>query len=153
MNVTTKITPEVFEAMSAADLIGQCRALAAQLGPRADVTISIIPAMPKKSTLIHIRPNGIGHSAAQTVSGNEWADTFAAAREWIATHKQVHRNNIIRKMALAIISITDEFGECAEARLRAADFAGDEITEFHEAACARAGEMCQGAPFSVLMEG
>jgi hypothetical protein len=152
MNVMTKASPEMTEAMSASDLTDACAALKLTIGAKASVSIVISNTRYHTGDAVGIIVYPAGFGATESFRGATWSEAFAAAYAWAATHKQIRRNNIIRKMALAIISITDEFGECAEARLRAVDFTREEITEFHEAACARASEMCASAPFSVLME-
>lgn len=152
MNAISKVSPQVAEAMSVSDLLAECRALASQMGPKAEVRVGVMARYGGNDAMVHIYPDGMARSLGETAEGKSWPEAFAAAQVWISTHKQVRRNNIIRKMALAVISITDEFGECPEARLRAADFSRDEISEFHQVACARASEMCASAPFSVLME-
>ena len=52
---------------------------------------------------------------------------------------------------VAIVDLKDQHGEVTDRLLRARDFSAAEIAEFHEAACVRAGEMCAGAPFVVVM--
>jgi hypothetical protein len=151
MNVTTRVSPEIAEAMTVAQLEAACQDIKSMIGPKADVYIGVSDHSIGRGH-VSVHPDGICGKGEKYFHASTWTEAFTAARAWASTHKPVRRNNIIRKMALAIISITDEFGECAEARLRAADFSREDITEFHEAACARAGEMAMGSPFSVLME-
>lgn len=152
MNAITKVLPEITEAMTPEDLMACCQSIKAAVGPKAETWLSVSSSHDGKFVTLQIWPRGMACGPHEHFTGTSWSDVFAAANVWAVTHQTVRRNNIVRKMAIAIISITDEHGVCAEARLRAADFSHEEITEFHEAACARASEMCGSAPFSVLME-
>lgn len=153
MNAITNVSPGIAEAMSAAEVLAHCRDISAIIGPKAEARATVMTLYTGDKVMVSINPLGISQSNSETFRGNSWADAFEKARTWAANFKQVRRNGIIKRMALAIIEITDEHGSCAEARLKGAGFDRDEITEFHETACARAGEMAMGSPFSVLMEG
>ena len=88
-----------------------------------------------------------------TVGRTEPRATFAEmvieARALIRAWRVTRRNDMIRRLALAIIEITDEHTRCTAALLRAKGFSDPDITEFQGAACQRASEMCANAPFSV----
>ena len=73
--------------------------------------------------------------------------SLVAVRAWIA------RFAAIRRMALAVISLTDEHGTCTEAALIRQGFTADQVADLHEAACERAGLMCHGVPFVVVRAG
>jgi hypothetical protein len=80
------------------------------------------------------------------------ADTLAELWDqvhsgWLA-HRERHRQQITRKMALAIIQITADFGECTDAALRTA-FAPSEIKSYGTEACAAANAMAACGPFSI----
>jgi len=81
------------------------------------------------------------------------ADTYrgllaAAEAEW-ATRSDLHAVETIRKMALAIISITADQGECSDAALRA-QFDAADIKRYGDKACAQATEMASNGPFSIV---
>jgi len=90
-----------------------------------------------------------GGSINQAFYAPTWPEAFTLARQWIATHATVHRDNRIRAMALAIIDLTDQFGRCDRAMLTRREFSGAEIDALKDAACVRAGELAGNAPFSV----
>ncbi len=97
--------------------------------------------------------SGSRNDGYKSFGGEDWPEVLTPARAWAAAQSGTHRNATIRRMALAIIEITDEHTKCTEALLRAKGFAAADIAEFHEAACVRAGEMAGNAPFVVLMDG
>ena len=75
-----------------------------------------------------------------------------AVRAWIARFAALG-NDTVRRMALAVISLTDEHGTCTEAALIRQGFTADQVADLHEAACERAGVMCHGVPFVVVRDG
>lgn len=83
------------------------------------------------------------------------AETFEGAfdlgEQAIRNWKVTRHDSVIRKMALTIIEITDDHTHCTETLLRGKGFSQADVAEYSEKACARAGEMCAGAPFSVEM--
>lgn len=140
----------ISDAMTSVELDAACRAIQSQLGATASV---------------HAIAGGGGYSSGETAcliiyhqnyketehfKAHSWPEVFAAAQSWVATHQAVRRNAIVRRMALAVIELTDEHGACTETLLRGKDFTAAEVVEFHEAACVRAGEMTGNAPFSVI---
>lgn len=81
------------------------------------------------------------------------AETFEEAITEAETHiaalRVLHQNTVTRRMALAIIEITDEHTRCTEALLRGKGFIQADIDTYRDAACERASEMCANTPFSV----
>jgi hypothetical protein len=71
--------------------------------------------------------------------------------KWSA-HRERHRQHVTRKMALAIIRLTSELGECTDAALRA-EFDPAEINSYGEDACVDANEMAGRGPFSIKAMG
>jgi len=78
--------------------------------------------------------------------------TFQAAREAIRDAMTKPDEKTIRAMALAVLDITEECGECKESALRLREFSPREIHRYHADACALAMKMGAG-PFSVLLDG
>jgi hypothetical protein len=78
--------------------------------------------------------------------------TFEAARTAIHTVAVVRDEKTIRKMALAIIDVTEDQGECPEASLRLRDFLPRDILRYHAEACELATKMAAGGPFAVLLD-
>jgi hypothetical protein len=147
-------TIEMTEAMSAADLRAACKILKVAVGPRADIglMVSMHARNGDESVYLSVRPTGEYAQGAPyfTFTAATWPKAFSAAYDWASTYDVVRRNATTRKMALAVIELTDEHVTCTEALLRGKGFTAAEIVEFHEVACVRAGEMCSGAPFRVV---
>ncbi len=85
--------------------------------------------------------------------GATWREMVANCEAAIAPSRVAHVNATIRKMALAVIELTDEHGKCTNRLLRNRQFTDADIAEFGDAACQRAAEMAGNAPFSIETEG
>lgn len=135
-------------AMTPAALGEQCDALADLLGQGASVRVGVSRyAKVSYEVNISLEATGIPY---KVFFAPTWAEAFAQASAFAASQRVVLRNTLIRKMALAIIELTDEHGECAAIRLTGKGFSPANVAAYHQAACVRAGEMAMGAPFAVL---
>ncbi len=147
-------TIAVSASMTAREMFDAVVALKKIAGPKADVYVSTAYTSyeTKDFAYLSIHTDGMCGKPENHRSffGKDWPDVFAAAQEWLATHGPVQRNAMIRSMALAIIELTDEHGRCTEAMLRCRGFTAEEIAEFRDAACVRAGEMAGNVPFEVV---
>lgn len=83
------------------------------------------------------------------IYADTWRDLLAACEAKWAEHSDLHATNRIREMALAIITLTADQGECTDAALRAKFDAAD-IVRYGERACAQATEMASNGPFSIV---
>lgn len=92
-------------------------------------------------------------SAKARGEGATWREMVANCEAAISTSRVACVNATIRKMALAIIELTDEHGKCTNRLLRNRQFTDADIAEFGDAACQRAAEMAGNAPFSIEAEG
>ena len=137
--------------MSAADLYAACREIADSLGPKAEVSASVsafVYAANGPSVSIH--PNGIGNSGGTRCFSDTWQGALAAAREWAAAYVPKQDETLIRRLALAIIDLSEPGQALTVPALRQRGFSTEEITEHHAAACALATAKCNGAAFSVV---
>lgn len=103
---------------------------------------------------IHIYPNGICASGRDAelntrLTAETWADAFTLADEKWAERKANHRASTIRRIALTIIKITADRGECKDADLRMADFSDSEISELGQDACEDANTIASNGPFAI----
>lgn len=139
--------------MTPTEIHAELKALIEQIGPKAEVYVHL----------------GTGHTAASPISGSIYAygigssmrdghihvdaDTFEGVieglREKWAEHAENHRLNTVRTMALAIIRLTTEHGECTDAALRA-EFDAGVVNRWGADACALADEMAGKGPFSII---
>ena len=149
--IDTTTLPPLADAMTARDLELHEDALVKLLGKGAYVHISHTRRYSESGwAYVSMNPKGIcgPDSERVCVYGETWPEAVAKAQAWIAARPKVERNAIIRKLALAIIELTDENGRCTVAMLRAKGFDSDEIA-LHAEACQRASEMCANSPFCV----
>lgn len=119
-------------------MIGTLEANAAIVYGHGYPWISLSAGWPRRS-------DEIGHTHALPT----FAEMLTEAREMIRAWHATRRNDMVRRLALAIIETTDEHTRCTTTLLRAKGFTQPEIEEFRDAACARASEMAGNAPFSV----
>ena len=150
--MTTTTLPALADAMTAAELREHANEMCRQLGDHSQVFISTRESG-GGSVLVRVSvyPSGCINSAdAEQFTGDDWPAAINAAYAWIATRPIIARAERVRKMALAIIDIKDQDGSVTERRLRARDFTAAEITDLGAEACARAAELCLGAPFEIV---
>ena len=76
-----------------------------------------------------------------------------AAEQAFAVHIEKHDEAARRKMALAIIELTDAEGSVTDRALRLAGFSQAQIDLHAETAAALANEMAGKGPFTVVLEG
>ena len=149
MTVPTTLPP-LADAMTAADLRACERVIAALIGgdAEADITVGGGQHGPAYAAVQpHRWPNETGRWSGFFPT---WPEAIRAAHAYAATYAPVQRNASIRRMALAVISLTDEHGTCTEAALIRQKFTAAEVADLHELACERAGEMAGNQPFVVV---
>jgi hypothetical protein len=95
-------------------------------------------------------PHGVGRDHCIRATSDTFEGVFAALREKIAEDRLKIHAAIIRKMALAIITITADIGECSDAALRGNGFPQSEIDKHGESACAEATRLAAGGPFEIV---
>lgn len=140
-------------AMTAAEIRRHCEDVAAVLGGgKADVKLWISAAdrTPNFVTVM-LCPGGVNDPSYHFEYGDTYRDALAKARDWAQANRTTYRDKLIHRMALAVIDITHEHGQCSEALLRARNFDDADIAVLHGHACARASEMAGGMPFAVAM--
>jgi len=143
------------DAMTAADLYAWEQAIAATISPQARVSI-MANNSDGKCAYACVAPYGICNDSNRWYAWFEtWPEAIRAAYAHAATiaHMVRRRNAKTRRMALAIISLTDEHGTCTEAELIQQGFTADQVEELHEAACERAEVRGFGRQFVVVRAG
>lgn len=127
----------------------------AKFGPESYVSMSVSTYRWREDDAgtLTMYPDGVCDTkTGKTIRGGSWAEIIQEGMAWADNYVPVRRNALIRRMALAIIEITDEHGKCTDSLLQTKGFIAAEITEHHKAACVRAGEMAGNAPFVVVMD-
>lgn len=97
-------------------------------------------------------PRGVGKDSVFTVTADDWSALLTATKEKWAEYTDEHAARTIRAMALAIIRITAELGECTDAALRS-EFSEAEVRRHGERACADANDIAGRGPFSITRFG
>ncbi|MEZ0063995.1 hypothetical protein ABIF26_009557 [Bradyrhizobium elkanii] len=125
------------------------------IGLKAEVYTSIeTQAWKKHPYSAGLYPHGItnSHRGYLHVEAPTLADLWGELQAKWAEHRDRHRLEVTRKMALAVIRLTTELGECTDAALRT-EFDPAEIKSYGEDACAEANAMAGRGPFSIAMKG
>lgn len=125
------------------------KALRDEIGGKCDVSFSISTRHARPITSF-CWPVGHGDDAPFFHgTHDDWQEAFAAVRaKWGEISADVRRETV-RKMALAIIRITADIGECTNAALRADEFTEEDIIAYGEEACQQADTMAANGPFSI----
>ena len=93
------------------------------------------------------------HAGGETrlrVRAENWEDMFTNIQDEWDAYDSEYRASMTQKMALQIIKITDEQGECTDAALRGSwTFTDADVRQFGPDACAKADEMAGRGPFSI----
>jgi hypothetical protein len=145
---------EIASPMSARDFARAVKAFEKSIGPRA--SISTFLAFNDGAPLYcAVYPTGNYSKGADfSVQAETFSELFAAVQAKWAEYEADHRVRTIRKMALAIIRITAELGECTDAALRnCGEFDPGQINAYGEQACADANEIAGKGPFSIVVMG
>lgn len=130
------------------------KAFARTIGPKCDLGIGLEASHWDKdpaplSATFWVNGLGGGEGQRFNVRASTYRDLLAAAEAEWATRSDLHAIETIRKMALAIISITADQGECSDAALRA-QFDAADIKRYGDKACAQATEIASNGPFSIV---
>ena len=126
--------------------------IAEAIGATAYVSADITARNGGKPLSGCIYPNGVCKPEGNMrISADDWPELFDALWDAWAEHEVDHRRRATNKMALEIIRITDEQGECTDAALRGAwTFTDADVARFGSDACAKADEMAGRGPFKII---
>lgn len=146
-------TLPVADAMTARDLDAHQIEMERRLGKNSRVGLGAGGFIGKGPAHASLYPDGVsGATRPEYVHAATWSKLILETYAWIDAYKIISRDATIRKMALAIIELTDEHTKCTATMLGRKKFSNAAIAEFHEIACQRAGEMAGNAPFRVEFE-
>jgi len=124
-------------------------ALAAEIGEKAYLSISLNAGQNTVRGAIY--PQGVLDRVHLYSEAATFGEIVAAMRDVWADHSTLHGENITREIALAIIRISFEKGECTDAALRC-EFGSDAET-FGARALEKANEMAANGPFTIIITG
>lgn len=133
----------------------EIKAFESSVGPRAEVYISVeLTDGPLFYATFYSR--GICQSGGSDfrVDADDLPGVLLALKNKWAEYAEKHRGEITRKMALAIIRITAELGECTDAALRnCGEFDPAQIKMYGEQACGDANDIAGRGPFQIVTLG
>ena len=122
---------------------------AKSIGPHAYVFLDVSSGGPENIS-IRVYPAGLGRDSALRVQATDWDGALTAMREKWAERSDEYRRKTVRKMALEIIRITAELGECTDAALRAGEFTPEEVAQLGAEAIADANAIASNGPFAIV---
>lgn len=128
--------------------------IASEAGPNAWIDASINPGRPE-ATLVSatLYPSGLAERHVIHGRGICFASAIADLRmKWEADRIRIDRN-LVRRIALSVIEITADQGECTDAALRGAGFSQAQIARLGGLACEEASRLAAGGPFSIITSG
>lgn len=127
------------------------RSIAGEAGPAAWADLSVSTEHPDESAVRGVLyPQGIAAGHCIHGRGPSFAEALDDLRSNWAQARSLADKNCIRRMALAIIEITGDQGECADAALRGAGFDQQQIDRLGALACAEATRLAAGGPFRII---
>ena len=149
--------PPVAAVVDGSDLVSlkaYFRALQSEIGPRCLLTVYIAPNHSDALLWANCHPRGystkIGTPSENfTTYADSWADLASGIRAEWAKRSDNAREQTIRAMALAIIRITADLGQCTDAALRA-EFDPSDVERYGADAVAQANDMAELGPFEIV---
>lgn len=139
------------DAMTVPEVMAALKALAAEVGPKTEFGLNIMRRYSGNNVLLTAYVDGLSSRDYHHFEGATFAEAIAKGRAWVQTFIAERRDTVIRKMALAIIDLTDQNGAVTDVALLERNFCADDIREFGEAACARASNMANLRPFVLVL--
>ena len=130
------------------------RAFLKAIGPNADAGLSVTGKRYSTAALsFTLWPDGVCKETAFSVEADTFDELFALAEAAWAKRQADYRAKIIRSMALEIIRLTADHGECTDAALRAT-FSVEEVARFGKEAVKDANAIASNGPFAIaIMKG
>ena len=127
------------------------RAMQREIGSRAKIFAGINDRDPGDGAGLDasIYANWPAGDVTLRVQGDDWAALLDALRSGWEAYQVEYTQRLVRKMALEIIRVTAEQGECTDAALRGFDFTAEQVARFGALACADADAIASNGPFAI----
>lgn len=127
------------------------RAIETDIGTKADIYVSLNRKLDGGPNFkAHVYIDGITGKAGQfNAQADDLAGLVAATKDAWAGRQERHAAEQVRKMALAIIRLTYDQGECTDAAIRADGFTDQDLRRYGGEAVERANEMADRGPFAI----
>lgn len=133
--------------MTVAEVQAELAVLRKEFPARAHISASVY----SDRVSVTVYPKDI--TANDVVRGeakSDFAEAFADLRAKWAERSERYAAEMIRSMALEIIRITAERGQCDAFALRAGKFSQEDVATYGERAVADANEIASNGPFSII---
>jgi hypothetical protein len=136
--------------MTPHEIADKLNEFAKEVGPKADVQASVGWGYGRdKPIYCSVYPDGITGKLAIGVHVADWPEMFATLRaEWKKRREEFRRKHI-KAMAMEIIRLTHEFGECTDAALRGEKYTDEDVRTYGDDAITLANEMASNGPFAI----
>lgn len=146
MSKAVKCPMSPLEAASAIKLVGR------EISDKCEIHVWLSTTGYRDRALIASVGAQGGYPAETTfrVEADSFEELIDNIRNKWAEHSDEYARQTTSAMALEIIRLTDELGECSDAALRAGEFTYSDVAKFGAAACVRAAEMASKGPFSIV---
>lgn len=153
MSSVDKIANPPASPLSAGEVVVAARAFSKEVGPEAYLHLSFNVSdrygRRTAALTLSVYPDGISKQSAFSVSGEDYAEIIETARAKWSEFSDTHAARTVREMALAIIRITADMGECTDAALRQ-EFDAAKVARFGGRAIADANEIASNGPFEIV---
>lgn len=139
--------------MIPSELLAGLKELAAEVGPHALANIYLAEGeyMSGHATA-SLRPEGTLGKVNLSIKFSAWDEILPGLRAAWDEHRELHESNVIKAMAVAVITLTAEHGECSDSALRA-EFTQQDIDRYGDRAAALATDMGGNGPFEIVRYG
>lgn len=139
--------------MIPSEVIAEIKVLTDEIGPKALATVLLMTGDYTPGSLsATLYPNGMLGKVQLSVKFTQWNEVAPNLRAAWDQHRDLHANNVIKAMAVAVITLTAEHGECSDSALRA-EFTQQDIERYGDRAAALATEMGGNGPFEIVRYG
>jgi len=132
-----------------------CEALGAEIHPEFYMSAGLnlrdhFSAKKHLALMAYVYPTGLTKGESFCVYADTWRDLLQEVRDENAKREDLRRDHTIRSMALKIIELTADLGECTDRALRS-EFPARDVQLYAKDAADKANELAAGGPFSVLL--
>jgi len=135
------------------EILAGLKEIASEVGPNALATVYLAEGDYMRGyASASLHPEGTLGAVTLNVKFTEWSEIIPGLRAAWEEHRDLHSSNKIKSMALAVIRLTAEQGECSDSALRC-EFTQQEIDQYGDRAAALATEMGGNGPFEIVRYG
>ena len=135
-------------SMTVAEVQAELAELAKEFGPKAEFFSNVYAGL----IVLFVYPDGITSDRIirASSSADDFAPLFVELRAKWAASRERYDAETIRNMAMEIIRITADRGQCDAFALRAGKFSQHDIDAYGERAVVDANAIAAGGPFAIV---